>query len=118
MGITRANVTTRIVRGMLGGALGASAMTIVRLTARRLGLVEAMVPQSAEARVTEASGVEPPGKPTSRRIGLVGQAALSALALSGSMAAAARPQAIRRALLVACMEKSVKKSSKNQRGPA
>ena len=61
MEITGANVTTRIVRGMLGGALGASAMTIVRLTARRLGLVEAMVPQSAEARVTEASGVEPPG---------------------------------------------------------
>ena len=61
MEITRANVTTRIVRGVLGGALGESAMTIVRLAARRLGLVEAMVPQSAEARVTEASGVEPPG---------------------------------------------------------
>ena len=41
MEITGVNVTTRIVRGMLGGALGASAMTIVRLTARRLGLVEA-----------------------------------------------------------------------------
>ena len=55
---------------------------------------------SGSAMVRAAmSGVEPPGKPTSRRMGLVGQAGVCALAASGSVAAA-RPQAIRRALLV------------------
>jgi hypothetical protein len=44
------------------------------------------------------SGVEPPGKPTTSRTGLVGQAAVCAAAPSGSTQAA-----IRRARFEACM---------------
>src|SRR5437868_7546463 len=61
---------------------------------------------SGSAMVRAAmSGVEPPGKPTIRRIGLVGQAAPCAEAASGR-APVAKPQAaaIRRALLEGCME--------------
>ena len=47
--------------GAIGGLYGSAAMSVVRLAARRRGLIDKMVPQAVEEWATARAGVEPPG---------------------------------------------------------
>jgi hypothetical protein len=56
------------VYGAVGGLYGAAAMTVIRLAARRFGLVEKMVPQVTAEWLTHRIGVEPPGGATGHHL--------------------------------------------------
>jgi hypothetical protein len=47
----------RIIYGALSGSLGAACMTVIRMAARRRGLIEKTVPQVAEEWLAQRAGV-------------------------------------------------------------
>jgi hypothetical protein len=49
------------VYGGLGGAIGAACMTVVRMAARRAGVIDKTVPQVMEEWASRRTGIEPPG---------------------------------------------------------
>jgi hypothetical protein len=55
--------TRRIVYGALGGAIGAACMTVVRLAARRRGLVDKTVSQAAEEWLASRTKIAAPRDP-------------------------------------------------------
>jgi hypothetical protein len=46
--MSSARVTHRVLFGAIAGALGAACMTVIRMTARRRGIIEKTVPQAVE----------------------------------------------------------------------
>jgi uncharacterized membrane protein YagU involved in acid resistance len=53
--------TTAIVDGLLGGAAGAGVMSVLRMAARRWGLIDVTPPQATRRWLTRKGGVEPAG---------------------------------------------------------
>ena len=49
--------TARIIYGALAGSLAAACMTVIRMAARRRGIIEKTVPQAAEEWLSERSGL-------------------------------------------------------------
>jgi hypothetical protein len=47
----------RIIYGALAGSLGAACMTVIRMTARRRGIIEKTVPQAAEEWLAHRAGL-------------------------------------------------------------
>ena len=47
----------RIIYGALSGSLAAACMTVIRMTARRRGVIEKTVPQAAEEWLSQRSGL-------------------------------------------------------------
>lgn len=56
------------IHGALAGALGAAAMTVLRLTAHRAGWIEAMVPQAVEVWAKEHSPLTRPRTPPTHHV--------------------------------------------------
>lgn len=52
-----AKLPVRLIRGALAGALAAACMTVIRMAARRRGIIEKTVPQAAEEWLSQRSGV-------------------------------------------------------------
>lgn len=50
-----------MLRGMTAGLVGAGVMSLVRLVAHRAGLIDRLIPQVLQERMTGAAGVEPVG---------------------------------------------------------
>jgi hypothetical protein len=55
------DVLERVATGAVAGLSGAASMNPLRLAARRVGLIEKMVPQAVEEWAASRAGVEPPG---------------------------------------------------------
>ena len=54
------SIGTKLIHGALAGALGAACMTALRMTAHRLGWIDAMVPQAVEVWAHERTrGLRP-----------------------------------------------------------
>ena len=53
-------IGTKLIHGALAGALGAACMTALRMTAHRLGWIDAMVPQAVEVWAQERMGARRP----------------------------------------------------------
>ena len=51
--------STAITRGVLGGAAGTACMSVLRMAARRAGLIDITPPQATKHRLAEWTGVEP-----------------------------------------------------------
>jgi hypothetical protein len=62
------SLTRTAIYGAMGGLYGAAAMTVIRLAARRGGLVQKMVPQAMAEWLTHRLRVEPPGGPTGHHL--------------------------------------------------
>jgi hypothetical protein len=62
------SITRTAIYGAMGGLYGAAAMTVLRLAARRGGLVEKMVPQAMGEWLSHRLGVEPPGGATGHHV--------------------------------------------------
>jgi uncharacterized membrane protein YagU involved in acid resistance len=58
----------RVIEGMIGGMVGAAAMTVVRLLAHRAGMVDEMVPQHIEQTFASRAGIDPPGGSTAHQM--------------------------------------------------
>ncbi|HET9489204.1 MAG TPA: DUF1440 domain-containing protein [Methylomirabilota bacterium] len=56
------------VYGALGGLNGAGCMSVLRLAARRAGLIERMAPQVVEDWAISRTGLEPPGGAAGRHV--------------------------------------------------
>ena len=54
--------------GAIGGLFGAGAMSVVRLAARRAGLIDKMVPQAVEEWAAQRAGLEVPGGPAGHHL--------------------------------------------------
>jgi hypothetical protein len=52
-----AKVPVRLIRGGLAGSLAAACMTVIRMAARRGGIIEKTVPQAAEELLSHRSGL-------------------------------------------------------------
>jgi hypothetical protein len=57
-----------IVYGVMGGVFGAGAMSVLRLWARRIDVVDEMVPQAVSEWLTARVGEEPPGGATGHHL--------------------------------------------------
>jgi putative membrane protein len=53
------NRDTALVRGLLGGAAGTGCMTVLRMAARRAGLIDLTPPQMTKHRLFEVTGLGP-----------------------------------------------------------
>lgn len=53
--------STAIIQGMLAGTYGAGCMSVLRMGARRWGLIDATPPQATKAWLARRTGVEPEG---------------------------------------------------------
>ena len=51
------NAPVRFIRGALAGSLAAACMTVIRMAARRRGVIEKTVPQAAEEWLSQRSGM-------------------------------------------------------------
>jgi hypothetical protein len=54
---TMSKALARMVYGAIAGSVAAACMTVIRMTARRRGIIEKTVPQALEERVAEWSGL-------------------------------------------------------------
>ena len=54
--------------GAIGGLFGAGAMSVFRLAARRVGLIDKMVPQAVEEWAAHRAGIEVPGGPAGHHL--------------------------------------------------
>jgi hypothetical protein len=52
-----------LVYGALGGVAGAGTMSVIRMAARRLGLIDKTVPQASEEWLADRAGIEPGSQP-------------------------------------------------------
>jgi hypothetical protein len=54
-------LSTAVAEGIIGGAAGAGCMTVLRVAARRAGLIDFTPPQATEQWLTRRAGVAPDG---------------------------------------------------------
>lgn len=88
--------STRIVEGALAGVAGAGCMTVLRMAARRWGLIDRTPPQATRAWLSRVGGVRPDGGATRHVTDALVHIAVSAGggAAYGAMAPAATRPAI------------------------